>query len=203
MKLHTAKSTPNHRRVAIFLAEKGIELDVEAIDLRGGQNISEDFRTINPFGRIPVLALDDGGYIAESVAICRYFEALQPEPPPFGTSALEQADVEMWTRRAEINFLMPVAAAFRNITGFFKDRETVVPEWGQAQEKVAAETLPLFDARLAESEFLTDHGFSVADITLAITLEFAQRTKRDLPWDLPNITRWWDTVKARPSWQAD
>ena len=203
MKLHTAKSTPNHRRVAIFLAEKGIELDVEAIDLRGGQNISEDFRTINPFGRIPVLALDDGGYIAESVAICRYFEALQPEPPPFGTSALEQADVEMWTRRAEINFLMPVAAAFRNITGFFKDRETVVPEWGQAQEKVAAETLPLFDARLAESEFLADHGFSVADITL----EFAQRTKRDLPWDLPwdlpNITRWWETVKARPSWQAD
>ena len=95
MKLHTAKSTPNHRRVAIFLAEKGIELDVEAIDLRGGQNISEDFRTINPFGRIPVLALDDGGYIAESVAICRYFEALQPEPPLFGTSALEQADVEM------------------------------------------------------------------------------------------------------------
>ena len=109
----------------------------------------------------------------------------------------------MWTRRAEINFLMPVAAAFRNITGFFKDRETVVPEWGQAQEKVAAETLPLFDARLAESEFLTDHGFSVADITLAITLEFAQRTERDLPWDLPNITRWWETVKARPSWQAD
>ena len=105
----------------------------------------------------------------------------------------------MWTRRAEINFLMPVAAAFRNITGFFKDRETVVPEWGQAQEKVAAETLSLFDARLAESEFLADHGFSVADITL----EFAQRTKRDLPWDLPNITRWWGTVKARPSWQAD
>lgn len=203
MKLYTTKSTPNHRRVAIFLAEKGLELATENVDLRGAQNISDAFRKMNPFGRIPVLELDDGVFIAESVAICRYFEGTNPEPRLFGDTPEEQAEVEMWTRRAEISFLMPVAAAFRNISGFFKDREEVVPEWGQVQAKVAAETLPLFDARLADSEYLTDHGFSVADITLAITLEFAQRTQQTLPYDLPNITRWWDAVKARPSWQAD
>ena len=203
MKLYTTKSTPNHRRVAIFLAEKGVEVPTETVDLRGGQNISDAFRKMNPFGRIPVLELDDGVYISESVAICRYFEGTNPEPRLFGDTAEEQAEVEMWARRAEMSFLMPVAAAFRNISGFFKDREEVVPEWGHVQAKVAAETLPLFEARLAESEYLTDHGFSIADITLAITLEFAQRTQQTLPYDLPAITRWWDAVKARPSWQAD
>lgn len=202
MKLYTAQGTPNHRRVAIFLAEKGIEIETEQVDLRGAQNLSEEFRSKNPFGRIPVLELDDGVCIAESVAICRYFEGKQPEPRLFGDSAEEQAEVEMWTRRAEISFLMPVAAAFRNLSGFFKDRETVVPEWGQASAKVAADTLPLFDERLAESEYLTDHGFSVADITLAITLEFARRTEQTLPYDLPHLTRWWDAVTARPSWSA-
>ena len=203
MKLHTTPSTPNHRRVAIFLAEKGIDLAQETVDLRGGQNISERFREMNPFGRIPVLELDDGSYLAESVAICRYFEGVQPAPALFGSDARSAAEVEMWTRRAEISFLMPIAAAFRNISGFFKDRETVVPEWGHAQAAVAAETLPRFDERLADSAFLAGPDFSVADITLAITLEFAQRTQQELPYDLPNVTRWWDDVKARDSWQAD
>jgi glutathione S-transferase len=203
MKLYTAKSTPNHRRVAIFLAEKGIEVPTEIVDLRGAQNLDDAFLKKNPFGRIPVLELDDGVCIAESVAICRYFEGMNPEPRLFGDTPEEQAEVEMWTRRAEISFLMPVAAAFRNISGFFKDRETCVPEWGHVQAQVAADTLPKFDDRLGESEWLTDHGFSVADITLAVTLEFAQRTQQTLPYDLPNITRWWDAVKARPSWSAD
>ncbi|HSG88272.1 MAG TPA: glutathione S-transferase family protein [Pseudomonadales bacterium] len=203
MKLYTAKSTPNHRRVAIFLAEKGIEVPTETVNLRGAQNLSDEFLAKNPFGRIPVLELDDGVFISESVAICRYFEGKQPEPRLFGDTAEEQAEVEMWNRRAEISFLMPVAAAFRNISGFFKDREEVVPEWGQVSARAAADTLPKFDARLAESQYLTDHGFSIADITLAITLEFAKRTEQTLPYDLPNITRWFDEMQARPSWSAD
>ena len=203
MKMYTAKSTPNHRRVAIFLAEKGIEVETQQVDLRGAQNLSEDYLAKNPFGRIPCLELDDGVCISESVAICRYFEATHPEPRLFGTSAEEQAEVEMWTRRAEISFLMPVAAAFRNISGFFKDREETVPEWGHVSARVAAETLPKFDARLAASEYLADCGFSVADITLAITLEFAKRTQQTLPYDLPHVSRWWDAVQARPSWTAD
>ena len=203
MKLYTTKGTPNHRRVAIFLAEKGIELDTVDVDLRGAENLGETFRRKNPFGRIPVLELDDGVCISESLAICRYFEATQPEPRLFGDTAEEQAEVEMWTRRAEINFLMPVAAAFRNISGFFKDREEVVPEWGRVSARAAADTLPKFEERLAESEWLADHGFSVADITLAITLEFARNTQQELPYDLPAITRWWEAVQARPSWQAN
>lgn len=203
MKLYTTKGAPNQRRVAIFLAEKGIEIETVEVNLRKAENLSEDFLQKNPFGRIPVLELDDGVCISESLAICRYFEAVQPQPRLYGDTPEEQAEVEMWTRRAEMSFLMPVAAAFRNISGFFKDREEVVPQWGHVSAQVAADTLPKFDARLAESEFLADHGFSVADITLSITLEFAQRTEQVLPYDLPNITRWWDAVKARPSWSAN
>jgi glutathione S-transferase len=148
MKLHTTSSSPNGRRVAIFLAEKGIEVPLVEVDLRGAENLSNAFRARNPFGRVPVLELDDGTHIAESVAISRYFECTQPNPPLFGSTALEQANVEMWNRRAELNFLMPVAQAFRNITGIFRDREPVVPEWGKVAERAAADALPLFDACL-------------------------------------------------------
>jgi len=199
MKLHTTSSSPNGRRVAIFLAEKGVEIPLVEVDLRGGENLGESFRARNPFGRVPVLELDDGTCIAESVAISRYIECLYPRPALFGTTAHSQATIEMWNRRAELNLMMPVAHAFRNLTGIFKDREAVVPEWGRVSEEVAAATLPLFDAQLAKTEYLAGAHFSVADITLAITIDFARATKRNLPFDLPNVSRWFDSVSSRPS----
>ena len=202
MKIIEAKGTPNGRRVRVFLAEKGITVEGVNIDLRAGDNLGAAHRAKNPFGRIPVLELDDGTCIAESVAICRYFEELQPKPPLFGTDAKSKAIVEMWNRRAELNFLMPGAQAFRNITGFFKDREKISAEWGQISQEAAAEALPLFDAQLGNSTFLAGESFTIADITFGVTLDFLQAVKLQLPFDLPNITRYRAALAARPSWAA-
>ena len=119
MKLHESPS-PNARRVHVFMAEKGIELERAAVDIRGGENLSEAYLAKNPGGRVPMLELDDGTCIGESVAICRYLEGLHPEPNLFGEGPLETAQVEMWQRRAELNFMFEVAGAFRNITGFLQ-----------------------------------------------------------------------------------
>jgi len=202
VKIIEAKGTPNGRRVRVFLAEKGITVEGVNIDLRAGDNLGAAHRAKNPFGRIPVLELDDGTCIAESVAICRYFEELQPKPPLFGTDAKSKAIVEMWNRRAELNFLMPGAQAFRNITGFFKDREKISAEWGQISQEAAAEALPLFDAQLGNSTFLAGESFTIADITFGVTLDFLQAVKLQLPFDLPNIKRYRAALAARPSWAA-
>jgi glutathione S-transferase len=108
----------------------------------------------------------------------------------------------MWNRRAELNFLMPGAQAFRNITGFFKDREKISAEWGQISQEAAAEALPLFDAQLGNSTFLAGESFSIADITFGVTLDFLQAVKLQLPFDLPNIKRYRTALAARPSWAA-
>ena len=130
MKLHESPS-PNARRVTVFMAEKGIECETVSVDIRAGENIQSDYLKKNPAGRVPVLELDDGTFISESMAICRYLEAIRPEPNLFGSTAIEVANVEMWQRRVELNLFLEIAGAFRNITGFFKDRETCVEEWGQ------------------------------------------------------------------------
>lgn len=202
MRIIEAKGTPNGRRVRVFLAEKGISVDAVNIDLRTAENLAPEHRARNPFGRIPVLELDDGSHIAESVAICRYFEELQPNPPLFGTGAKQRAEVEMWNRRAELNFLMPGAQAFRNITGFFKDREKISAEWGQISQEVAAEALATFDTALGQSRFLAGSDFSIADITFGCALDFTQAVKLQLPFELPNITRYRAELAARPSWSA-
>jgi len=201
MKLYEAPS-PNARRVQVFLKEKGIEAPPSvAVDIRGGENLTEEYRALNPFGRVPVLELDDGTCLAESVAICRYFEGLHPEPCLFGTEPLEQAMIEMWNRRAEINFLLPAAAAFRNLTGFFKDREKVSKEWGAISLETAADGMTRFDQVLADRQYLAGDAFSIADISFGVGLGFTQQIKLELPFDLPNIARYLEQINARPGFQ--
>ena len=198
MKLHESPS-PNARRVTVFMAEKGIECERVSVDIRAGENIQSDYLKKNPAGRVPVLELDDGTFISESMAICRYLEAIQPEPNLFGSTAIELANVEMWQRRVELNLFLEIAGAFRNITGFFKDRETCVEEWGQVCAEKAPKALAMFDDQLSNSEYLAGDRFTVADITLAITLDFSEMVKvAPLP-SLDNITRWRETVSARSS----
>lgn len=206
MKLHESPS-PNARRVHVFMAEKGladkgIEIERVAVDIRGGENLTPDYKAKNPAGRVPVLELDDGTFISESVAICRYLEALHPEPNLFGSDAIEVAMVEMWQRRAEQNFMQNVAMAFRNITGFFKDRETPVKEFGEVSAVVAAEFVPMFDEQLGKTQFLAGEKFSIADITMAIAWEFAEQVKVvELP-QAANVERWLAEVNTRPSFSA-
>ena len=201
MKLYEAPS-PNARRVHIAMAEKGIELDRVAVDIRGGENLSDEFLAKNPGGRVPVLELDDGTYIGESVSISRYLDAIGEGPMLFGDTPLAQAQIDMWQRRAELNFFLEVAGAFRNITGFFKDRETCVEAWGVVCADRAPKALSMFDAQLEHSEFLAGDQFSVADITLGVGLDFARSVKVvELP-ELPNIKRWNMQLNARASFSA-
>ena len=201
MKLYEAPS-PNARRVQVFMAEKGIDMERVAVDIRAGENISPEYLAKNPGGRVPVLELDDGTCIAESVAICRYLEGIQPEPNLFGDSPLQSALVEMWQRRVELLYMAEVAGAFRNITGFFKDRETCVAEWGQVCAEKAPKVQAMFDAQLADNQYLAGDTFSIADITLVIALDFARMVKVvDVP-EMPNIERWYAMVNERPSFQA-
>jgi len=201
VKLHEAPS-PNARRVQIFMAEKGLTIDRVAVDIRAGDNLGEAYLAKNPAGRVPTLELDDGTFIAESVAICRYLEALHPTPNLFGGSALEIATIEMWARRAEINFMTNIAGAFRNITGFFKDRETPVKQWGEVCAEVAPKALQMFDTQLTESPYLAGEKFSVADITLGVALDFADMVKVVPLPELSAVSRWRKAVSARPSWAA-
>lgn len=202
MKLHESPS-PNARRVTVFMAEKGIECEKVSVDIRGGENIQSEYLRKNPAGRVPVLELDDGSFISESMAICRYLEAIQPEPNLFGVSPIEIANVEMWQRRVELNLFSEIAGAFRNITGFFKDRETCVEEWGRVCAEKAPKALSMFDDQLSINEYLAGERFTVADITLAITLDFAEMVKvAPLP-TLDNISRWREGVVARASLAAN
>lgn len=201
MKLHEAPS-PNARRVHVFMAEKGIDCERVGVDIRGGENLSAEFKAMNPAGRVPVLELDDGSFISESVSICRYLEGTHPEPPLFGTDPKNAALVDMWQRRAEINFMLNVAMAFRNITGFFKDRETCVKEWGEVSAATAVDFVPMFDEQLGKQPYLGGESFSIADITFAVAWGFAKQVGVvELP-TLPNIERWLAAVNARPSFAS-
>jgi len=202
MKLLETKQAPNARRVRMFLAEKGITLDTVQFDLQGGDNLTPEFREKNPFAKVPVLELDDGSYISESVAICRYFEETHPQPPLMGSEPLQKAQIEMWQRRAELGFLMPVAMAFQHCSGFFKDRMTPNEEWGKDCAKAAYGYLKMINSHLESNDFLAGETFSIADITMLTTLDFAKVVDIRLTESHSNLKRWYDNVSSRESAKA-
>src|SRR5690606_4656116 len=154
----------------------------------------------NPLQRLPVLELDDGTIITESVAICRYFEELHPEPALFGKGALGKALVEMWQRRVELHFYAAVAQAFRHIHPAMKEWEVPqVPEWGEANKPKAVEFMHLLDRELADHPFIAGDAYTIADITGLITVDFMKPARIQMPSGLDNLARWYETVKSRPS----
>ncbi len=200
MKLFDGGRAPNPRRVRVFLAEKGIEVPLEPVDMGALGHRSDEVTKRNPLQRLPVLELDDGTVLTESVAICRYFEELHPEPALFGIGALERARVEMWQRRMEFNLLGPVAAAFRHLHPAMKEWEVPqVAEWGEANKPKAIEFLHLLDGEFATREFAAGDRFSIADITGMIAVDFMKPARIALPEDCTNVQRWYDAVSARPS----
>ncbi len=174
MKVYELKRAPNARRVRMFLAEKGVEMTYQQVDLGAGENLESAFLAKNPAGRIPVLELDDGTCLSETVAICRYFEELNPEPNLFGNTALERATIEMWSRIVEFNLWLPTGMAFRHITGFYQDRETVFPEWGEECKQQALAWFARLDARLAEVPYVAGDRFTIADILALCTIDFGK-----------------------------
>jgi glutathione S-transferase len=203
MKLYDGGRAPNPRRVRVFLAEKGIRLPTEQVDLGELQQRSDAFTAINPMQRVPALVLDDGTVIAESIAICRYFEALQPEPPLFGRGALESALVEMWNRRAELHLLFPVASVFQHLHPAMKIMvDPQVAQWGEANKPRITQFLRFLDGELKGRPYVAGESYTVADITAMIAVDFMRVSKLTVPENLAHVRRWHDAVSARPSAKA-
>jgi glutathione S-transferase len=203
MKLYDSKMAPNPRRTRIFLAEKGISMPTEEVDIAAKQHKTPEYSAINPFQRMPALVLDDGTVITESVAICRYVEALRPEPALFGIGAKEVGLVEMWNRRAEINFFANVAAVFRHLHPAMKDLEVPqVPAYAEASRPRVFWFLELIDKELATREFVAGNRFSIADITTYVAVDFMKPGRLVMPDHLSNVKRWHAAVAARPSARA-
>jgi len=200
MKLYDGGRAPNPRRVRIFLTEKGIKIPAEQIDLGALQQRSEAYTAINPMQRVPALVLDDGTVIAESIAICRYFEAIQPNPPLFGVGALQCALVEMWNRRAELHLLFPVASVFQHLhPAMSRMVDPQVPQWGEANKPRVMQFLEFLDRELKDRAHIAGADYTVADITALVAVEFMRVSKMAVPDGLSNLQRWHKAVSARPS----
>ena len=202
MKLYDSAMAPNPRRVRIFLAEKGITVPTEQVDLASAQNRSPEFLKKNPMGGVPVLELDDGTYLAESVAICRYFEETKPEPPLMGVGAKDRAIVEMWQRRMEFEIWGNVGTAFRNTHAFFKGRIPQVPEYGEVCLKNASARFAWLDTVLADRPYVAGDRYTIADITALVGIDFGRIMDVRIQPDQKNLARWHEAVSSRPSAKA-
>ncbi len=209
MKLYDHKLAPNTRRVRIFLAEKGIEVPTQLVDLKEREQHGDAFLGMNPFATVPVLELDDGSYLCESVAICRYFEALHPEPPLMGTDAEDIAKVEMWQRRVEMNGMMAAGEAFRNTSPAFEGRGMAgtlplpqIPELAERGRTRLTRFYEMLDEDLADREFIAGDRFTIADITGLVTVDFGGWSKLMPDAGLKNVHTWYERVSSRPSAKA-
>ena len=202
MQLYDSAMAPNPRIVRVYLAEKGIEVPKVQVDLAGAENRKPEYLAKNPMGGVPMLELDDGTYIAETIAICRYFEEQQPEPALFGTDAKDKAVVEMWRRRMELEVVVPIMQTFRNTHEFFKGRIPQVAEWGEVMREAATKRLEWLDSVLADREWIAGDRFTIADITAMVGIDFGRPSKIRIANDQKNLTRWHEAASSRPSAKA-
>jgi len=203
MKLYDYKAGPNPRRVRIFLAEKGLDVPLVHTDIVKREQKTPDFLAKNPIGSIPVLELDDGTCISESVAICRYFEALHPDPPLFGQTPIEQAVIEMWLRRVELNFMVPVGMVWIHGHPLTARLVKQIPEAAEQNRKRVHLGYKLLNDQLADNAFVAGPEYSVVDAVLLASLDFANGLV-GVPYapDLGHLQRWHSAVSARPSAEA-
>ena len=194
---------PNPRRVRIFLAEKGIKLPVRVLSIVNGEHKGDEFLAINPLGQVPALALDDGEVITESVSICRFLDALHPDPPLFGKTPKAIAEIDMMVRRAELRLMVPVGMVWMHTHPF--TARVVVPqytEFGESNRPRVIAAMRYFDESLAGRNWLAGKDYTIADITLLTTIDFAIFIGIAIPDDMPNLTAWHERASARPSAQA-
>ena len=202
MKFYNA-GAPNPRRVRIFLAEKGAEIPRVDIDLTAGDSRTPEFLAMNSLGGTPVLTLDDGTVITESVAISRFLEEEFPEPPLFGTDQVDRARVEMWIRRMEIEIQAPVGNIAQHTFDFFADKVLQVPEFAEAQRKTAKEKWIWLDREMSDGRsFVTGDKFTMADIVGMTAIQVGGFTDAGIPDECVHLKQWEERLKARPSWDA-
>lgn len=203
MKLYGAPyPAPNPRRVRIFLAEKGVDLAETPVDMAKREHKGDDHRARNSLGQLPTLELDDGTTISETVAICRYFEEIQPEPPLFGATAVEKAQVEMWIRRAEFVLMQPVGNYWRHAHPFTAGLLNQFKEFGESNRETYAGALKWFDRELADRPFVAGDAYTMADICALTTVDFAKWIGLPVPDERANVIAWRERVGSRPSAKA-
>ncbi len=210
VKLYSSVTAPNPRRVHVYLAEKGLEIPTQLIDLGNKEQFTPQFEALSPDHVVPILALDDGTVIGESLAICRYLEALYPDPPMFGRDAREQGRVEMWLRQIEIQGYFPTQDAYRNSRPGFAGRALPgtrgevpqIPELVPRSNATMARLLDKLDRQIGERDFVVGDAISMADVVLLTTLDFGQRTNFEVVTDLsgwPRVDAWLSRMRSRPS----
>ena len=202
MKLYNLKAGMNPRRVRIFMAEKGLHCETVDIDMDAGENRRPEFLAKNPLGTLPVLELDDGTIIAESMAICRYLEELHPEPALLGRTALERAQVEMWNRRMELELLVPTTSVFLHTHPFWDGRITQYGDYGQSCRDLLLKRFAWLDGEIAGRDYIAGNSYSVADITAQCALIVAKACKLPVPPELAHLTAWFARVSSRPTARA-
>ena len=203
MELYDQPRAPNPRRVNIFLAEKRINVPTRELNIPAKEHLTDEVRALNPVQTLPILVLDDGTAISESIAICRYFEELHPEPPLMGTTPLEKATIEMWQRRMELNLINPIASVFRHSHPAMAELEVPqIKEWSEANRPRVLKGLEMLDAQLAKNQYVAGDRYSIADITALVGVDFAKMGRVDVPENLTNLARWRAEVSARPSAKA-
>jgi len=209
MRFFDCKTAPSPRRVRIFLAEKGIDVETVQVDLASGEQFGDEFRAINPDCVVPALELDDGSCLSEVIAICQYLEDQHPEPPLLGSDALERARISMWNAKVEQQGISAVADAFRNTVRGLKGKAVTgpegyeqIPELAERGRRRVLQFFRRLDGQLADNRFVAGDTFSIADISAMVTVDFARWSKIDMPEDATNLRRWYDEVAGRPSAQA-
>lgn len=193
---------PNPRRLRIFVAEKGLKIPSEEVNLLEGKNRTPEMLKKNPAGGLPFMELDDGSYLAESVAICRYLEGLHPEPNLFGKDNREQAEIEMWNRRIELGLFGAIGRAFQHTNELFKGRLKQMPEYGATQRETAEQQFKWLDEQIGNKPFIAGNRFTIADITAEVAVDFAEFAGIKYDPALKNLARWHKSVSSRPSAKA-
>lgn len=203
MHYYDLPASPNARRVRIFIAEKGLEIPTSIVDMMKGENKSDEYLAKNPLGKMPLLELDDGSYLAESGAICRYLEEVHPEPNLYGQDTKERAVIEMWDRRAELEILLPMVSVFTNTHPMWEGRLRQVPEWGDVCRDNIEARMSWLDKELADREYLAGDRYTIADIVAQCGFVMGKAAlKLTIPEELENLSAWFARVSSRPTARA-
>jgi glutathione S-transferase len=205
MKLYNENyPAPNPRKVRIYLAEKGLKVDLVHVPMAQRAHKATDFLQKNSLGQLPVLETDDGRFISESIAICRYIEALHPDTPMFGRTPYEQAMVEMWIRRPEFRLWAPMSQVWRNADSRTEHVVKVrFKDFGEHSREVVADAMRWIDSELADGRaFLTGEAFTMADIVLLCGIDFAKFVKMEMPDESAHLRKWHARVSSRPTARA-
>jgi glutathione S-transferase len=203
MKIYDFPLAPNPRRVRIFLAEKNVQMVYVHVDLMKGEHLTAEFLEKNPLGALPVLEFDDGTYLTESVAICRYFEGVYPEPPLMGVDPRDIAFVEMWNRRMELEIFHAIANFAEHSHPMFKDQIKQIPEFAEMRRDHGLKRIEWLDSILAQRQFVAGDRYTIADITAQVAIDAGLNfAGLKLPDGVRHVKRWHEAVSSRPSAKA-